>query len=92
MITGDFANRYTVDRFEGGFAVCLNEENVQREVPLLLLPEEVREGDVLEIRFGSRVGRYRIQSVKETVRKEGAQDMYEVLEEDEQTRMERGEA
>ena len=53
---------------------------------------EVREGDVLEIRFGSRVGRYRIQSVKETVRKEGAQDMYEVLEEDEQTRMERGEA
>ena len=46
---------------------------------------EVREGDVLEIRFGS-------QSVKETVRKEGAQDMYEVLEEDEQTRMERGEA
>ena len=42
MITGDFANRYTVDRFEGGFAVCLNEENVQREVPLLLLPEEVR--------------------------------------------------
>ena len=49
-------------------------------------------GDVLEIRFGSRVGRYRIQSVKETVRKEGAQDMYEVLEEDEQTRMERGEA
>lgn len=53
---------------------------------------EVREGDVLEIRFGSRVGRYRIQSVKETVRKEGAQDMYEVLEEDDQTRMERGEA
>ena len=52
---------------------------------------EVREGDVLEIRFGSRVWRYRIQSVKETVRKEGAQDMYEVLEEDEQTRMERGE-
>ena len=53
---------------------------------------DVKPGDVLEIRFGSRVGRYRIESVKETVRKEGAQDMYEVLEEDEQTRMERGEA
>ena len=53
---------------------------------------EVREGDVMEIRFGNRVGRYRIVSIRETVRKEGAQDMYEVLEEDEQTRMERGEA
>ena len=52
---------------------------------------EVREGDVMEIRFGNRVGRYRIVSIRETVRKEGAQDMYEVLEEDAQTRMERGE-
>lgn len=52
---------------------------------------EVREGDVLEIRFGSHVGRYRILTVKEVVRKEGAADMYEVLQEDDQTRMERGE-
>lgn len=51
---------------------------------------EVKEGDVLEIRFGSRVGRYRILSVRETVRKEGAQDMYEVLEEDAQTLAQRG--
>ena len=29
---------------------------------------EVKEGDVLEIHFGSRIGRYRIVSVKETVR------------------------
>ena len=43
---------------------------------------EVKENDVLEIRFGSRVGRYRIVSIKEVVRKEGAADMYEVLEED----------
>ena len=42
---------------------------------------EVKENDVLEIRFGSRVGRYRIVSIKEVVRKEGAADMYEVLEE-----------
>ena len=53
--------------------------------------QAVKEGDVLEIRFGSRVGRYRIVSVKEVVRKEGAADMYEVLEEDAQTRAERGE-
>ena len=51
----------------------------------------VKENDVLEIRFGSRVGRYRITSIKEVVRKEGAADMYEVLQEDAQTRAERGE-
>lgn len=52
---------------------------------------EVKEGDVMEIRFGNRVGRYQVLSVKETVRKENAQDMYQVLQEDEQTRTERGE-
>lgn len=51
---------------------------------------DVKEGDVLEIRFGNRVGRYRIVSVKDVVRKENAQDMYEVLEEDAQTKAERG--
>lgn len=52
---------------------------------------EVKEGDVMEIRFGNRLGRYQIVSVKETVRKENAQDMYVVLQEDEQTKAERGE-
>ncbi|MDD3335174.1 MAG: RNA-binding S4 domain-containing protein [Eubacteriales bacterium] len=51
---------------------------------------DIKEGDVLEIRFGNRVGRYRVASVKEVVRKENAQDMYEVLEEDAQTKAERG--
>jgi ribosomal 50S subunit-recycling heat shock protein len=46
--------------------------------------------DILEIRFGNRVGRYRIVEVKEVVRKEGAADMYEVLEEDAATKAERG--
>lgn len=49
----------------------------------------VKEGDELEIRFGNRVGKYKILSVKETVRKENAQDMYQVLEEDAQTKAER---
>lgn len=52
---------------------------------------EVSEGDTLEIRFGNRLGRYRITSVRETVRKENAREMYDVLEEDAQTKAERGE-
>ncbi|NLE70407.1 MAG: RNA-binding S4 domain-containing protein [Clostridiales bacterium] len=43
---------------------------------------ELKEGDVLEIRFGSRLGRYQVVSLKETVRKEAAADMYRVLQED----------
>lgn len=50
---------------------------------------DVKERDELEIRFGNRVGKYKILSVKETVRKENAQDMYQVLEEDAQTKAER---
>lgn len=50
---------------------------------------DVKEGDELEIRFGNRVGKYKILSVKETVRKENAQDMYQVLEEDAQTKAKR---
>ncbi|NLD83939.1 MAG: RNA-binding S4 domain-containing protein [Clostridiales bacterium] len=42
---------------------------------------EVKEGDVMEIRFGNRVGRYQITDVREVVRKENAQEMYRVLEE-----------
>ena len=42
---------------------------------------EVKEGDVMEIRFGNRVGRYQITGVREVVRKENAQEMYRVLEE-----------
>jgi ribosomal 50S subunit-recycling heat shock protein len=52
---------------------------------------DVKTGDTLEIRFGNRTGRYRILDVKETVRKEGAADLYEVLEEDETVKAERGE-
>ena len=39
----------------------------------------VETGDVLEIRFGSRLGRYRVLDVRENVRKEDAAGMYEVL-------------
>ena len=50
---------------------------------------DVKEGDELEIRFGNRVGKYQILSVQESVRKENAQDMYQVLEEDAQTKADR---
>ncbi len=51
---------------------------------------EVKAGDVLEIRFGSRLGRYRITDVREVVRKEDAAAMYEILSEDEGMAAERG--
>ena len=41
----------------------------------------VKAGDVLEIRFGARLGRYRVTDVREVVRKEDAAAMYEVLSE-----------
>lgn len=44
---------------------------------------EVKEGDIMEIRFGSRVGRYEVAAVQEVVRKENATEMYRVLQEDE---------
>lgn len=50
---------------------------------------EVTEGDVLEIRFGARLGRYQITDVREVVRKESAAEMYRVLEEDEETLQQR---
>lgn len=50
---------------------------------------EVKVGDVLEIRFGNRLGQYRITTIEEVVRKENAASMYEVLSEDSETRAQR---
>ena len=41
---------------------------------------EVHEGDVMEIRFGEKLARYRILAVAETVRKADAGAMYELIE------------
>ena len=51
---------------------------------------EVNPGDVLEIRFGNRLGRYEVVDIQETVRKELAGEMYRVLNEDDETARERG--
>ena len=40
---------------------------------------EVSEGDVIEVRFGQSVLKVRVLSLKESVRKEEASEMYEVI-------------
>ena len=50
---------------------------------------EVKTGDIMGIRFGSRLGRYEVLSTQETVRKEQAAALYRVLLEDEETKRER---
>jgi len=41
---------------------------------------EVKEGDVLEIRFGEKMAKFRVLQVAETVRKNEAAFMYELIE------------
>ena len=40
---------------------------------------EVREGDVVSIRFGNRTVAFRVLNVAETARKEQADSMYEII-------------
>lgn len=40
---------------------------------------EVKVGDTIEIRFGNNVTRVEVLSLQETIRKEGAADMYRSL-------------
>jgi len=41
-----------VDRFEGGFAVCEQEDGSMVDVDMKLLPKGTREGDVLRVENG----------------------------------------
>lgn len=50
---------------------------------------EVKSGDIMTIRFGDRYGKYEILGVAESVRKEGAADLYRILSEDEGVAAER---
>ena len=40
---------------------------------------DVKIGDVIEVGFGQRILRVRVTDIRETVKKEAASDMYEVL-------------
>ena len=42
---------------------------------------DVKENDVIEVGFGNRVLKIRVLDVRETVGKQGAADLYEVIEE-----------
>ena len=50
---------------------------------------EVREGDILTIRFGEHTGMYEILSTAETERKEQADQMYRIINEDDSMAKER---
>ena len=50
---------------------------------------EVKVGDIMTIRFGDRYGKYEILAVAETVRKEGAADLYRIHSEDDGVAAER---
>lgn len=41
---------------------------------------EVKEGDILEIRFGNKYVRAKVLDVKEHVLKDGAKELFEILE------------
>lgn len=41
-----------IDRFEGGFAVCEQEDATMVDVDVKLLPEGTKEGDVLRVENG----------------------------------------
>ena len=43
---------------------------------------EIKPGDIISIRFGEHIGYYEILSVRDTVLKEQASEMYKVLDED----------
>ena len=53
---------------------------------------QVSVGDLLTIRFGEHIGQYRILLVSETVRKENADSMYEIIQEDNSMKEERDQA
>ena len=50
---------------------------------------EVKPGDIMTIRFGDRYGKYESLAVAETVRKDGASELYRILSEDEGVAAER---
>ena len=50
---------------------------------------DVKPGDVLTIRFGERLGTYEVLSTAETVRKEQADSLYRVVQEDAETALAR---
>ena len=68
-----------------GGRVSINEKVVKPSA-------EVKPGDVISIRFGEHVGHYEVLSVRETVSKDQASEMYRILDEDAYLQAVRGES
>ena len=68
-----------------GGRVSINEKVVKPSA-------EVKPGDVISIRFGEHVGHYEVLSVRETVSKDQASEMYRILDEDAYIQAVRGES
>lgn len=62
---------YSIDRFEGEFAVCEDEEGNFLDIPKALLPADVREGTVLN----EKNGRYTIDQAEEKRRRDLANQL-----------------
>ena len=43
---------YSIDRFEGSFAVCEDENGMMNDIPVEQLPENAKEGSVLKAENG----------------------------------------
>lgn len=68
-----------------GGRVSINEKVVKPSA-------EVKPGDVISIRFGEHVGHYEVLTVRETVSKDQASEMYRILDEDAYLQAVRGES
>ena len=68
-----------------GGRVSINEKVVKPSA-------EVKPGDVISIRFGEHVGHYEVLSVRETVSKDQASEMYRIFDEDAYLQAVRGES
>jgi hypothetical protein len=67
----------TVDRFEGDMAVLLVDESIRFNMPVAMLPNGVREGDVLEISIiidekATKDAKVRVSSLMERLKRKGS--------------------
>ncbi len=73
--------KVTLDRIEGDTAVLLarNDESVKLNIPMFLLPEGVREGDVLDILItidetATEDSKARVSSIMERLKKKSREE------------------
>lgn len=64
-----------IDRFEGEYALCENEDKVIISVPKSHIPKEAREGSILEINHG----KYTLSEDEQTSREEHIKTLMEDL-------------